>query len=166
MPHTPLHVRKYHRNDVIIESVVWGISAALLGILWYLLMRQEAPTLVLIGIGAVCIWTILRTIRHIRTLHTLHIPAFTVSRVGLTFADGSVISWHAIERTLADPTSGSIVLFLKSDTHTSLRDKIRLGLANSIYRLSPFVRSKNVVILRPLLDSTDEILTLIESLLG
>ena len=124
------------------------------------------PLLVAIGIGALCIWAILKTVRNLLTLRAVHIPAFTVSRAGLTFADGSIISWHAIERALADPASGSIVLFLKSNNRASLRDRIRLGLASSLYRLSPFVRGKNVVIIRPLLDSTDEILTLIESLLG
>jgi len=128
-------------------------------------MQHEVPTAIRIASGALCIWAALRAVRHLRTLSALHVPAFTVSRAGLTFADGSTISWHAIERSVADPTSGAIVLFLKSNNRASLRDRIRLGLANSFYRLSPFIRGKNVVIIRPLLDGTDEILALIESLL-
>lgn len=166
MSHTPLHTRKYQRNDILLQSFIWGIATLFLGIAWYLLIRHAAPFLVLMSMGTLCIWALFKTARNLRTLQTAHIPAFTVSRAGLTFSDGSIISWQTIERTVADPTSGSIVLFLKSNKQTSLRDRIKLSLANSLYRLSPFVRGKNVVIIRPLLDSTDEILTLIESLLG
>jgi hypothetical protein len=165
MSHTPLHTQSYRTQDIIIESSVWGITGILLTVFWHILVRQEASIGVLIGIGALSFFAFGRTFKQLLLLKNASKPAFTLSRSGILFADGTLVHWHAVKKALRNETAGSIVLFLKPEGSASLRDKLRMICARTLYRLTPIMRGKNIIIIRPLLESSDEIFTLIESLL-
>lgn len=167
MRNTITHKVYYQRPHLFAYLIVWSLATIALAIAWYITFRIRTPILVMLCIGTLFFWSLLRAISAARHIRNAHMPAFTITTQGIFFCDGVHIAWRDVERAALDSHTNTLVLFLRPTHAYSMSDRLRLFMWGIISELNPDIHGHSIIKLKPLIDSGgDDLLSIINDMLG